>query len=149
MVYRTFVATQAACDQHCQCVMYDHLSTPPPSLPIDLLRQLFSESPSRGGAGFGGCDLQGISLGGGRYLANLGSILIDGIAIIALFLIWRSNRKRAAVGRRYLDLLLCHCQHKLTILPGKCNCSFSASSSSQSAKSSLLAGSPLMAPCDG
>lgn len=37
---------------------------------------LFSESPSRGGAGFGpgGCDLRGISLGGGERLANLGKI---------------------------------------------------------------------------
>jgi hypothetical protein len=129
--------------------MYDHVSTPPPLLPIDPLRQLFNESPSRGGAGFGGCDLQGISLGGGRYLANLGSILVDGIAIlIALFLIWRSNRKRAAVGRRYLDLLPYSRQRKLTSLPGKCNCSSSASSSSQSAKSSPLAGSPSMVPCD-
>jgi hypothetical protein len=39
--------------------------------------------------------------------------------------------------------------HKLTGLPGKCNCSSSASSSSQSAKSSLLAGSLLMALCEG
>jgi hypothetical protein len=83
--------------------MYDLLSTPSSSLPIDSLRKLFSESPSRGGNGFGGCDLQGIPLGGGRYLANLGSILLDGFAIlIALFLIWKSNRKRAAVGRRYV-----------------------------------------------
>ncbi|KAK6004173.1 hypothetical protein QM012_009023 [Aureobasidium pullulans] len=68
---------------------------------------LFGESASRGGSGFGGCDLRGISLGGGRYLANLGSILIDGLAIlIALFLIWRSNRKRAAVGRREMQLFL-------------------------------------------
>jgi hypothetical protein len=88
--------------------MYALLSTPSSSLPIDPLRQLFSESPSRGGNGFGGCDLQGIPLGGGRYLANLGSILIDGFAIlIALFLIWKSNRKRAAVGRRYIGLLPC------------------------------------------
>jgi len=80
------------------------------------LRQLFNESPSRGGAGFGGCDLQGISLGGGRYLANLGSILVDGLAIlIALFLIWRSNRKRAAVGRRYVGLSPYCRQHKLTV----------------------------------
>ncbi|KAI5245789.1 hypothetical protein E4T43_02924 [Aureobasidium subglaciale] len=68
---------------------------------------LFSESPSRGGNGFGGCDLQGISLGGGEYLANLGSILVDGLAILtALFLIWRSNKKRAAVGRREMQLFL-------------------------------------------
>lgn len=84
--------------------MYDLFDTPLLSTPINLLRQLFDESASRGGNGFGGCDLRGISLGGGRYLANLGSILIDGLAIlIALFLIWRSNRKRAAVGRRYTN----------------------------------------------
>lgn len=35
---------------------------------------LFASSPSRGGSGFGnGCDLLGISLGGDRYLANLGT----------------------------------------------------------------------------
>ncbi|KAH0084132.1 hypothetical protein KCU60_g15394, partial [Aureobasidium melanogenum] len=68
---------------------------------------LFDESASRGGHGFGGCELRGISLSGDRYLANLGSILIDGLAIlIALFLIWRSNRKRAAVGRREMQLFL-------------------------------------------
>ena len=74
---------------------------------IDILRQLFSESQSRGGNGFGGCDLVGFSVGGSRRLANLGSIIIDGIAIaLSLFLIWRSNRKRAAVGRRYLVIVL-------------------------------------------
>ncbi|KAI4744672.1 hypothetical protein E4T50_04959 [Aureobasidium sp. EXF-12298] len=68
---------------------------------------LFDESASRGGQGFGGCELRGISLSGDRHLANLGSILIDGLAIlIALFLIWRSNRKRAAVGRREMQLFL-------------------------------------------
>ena len=34
---------------------------------------LFAGSPSRDGTGFGGCDLEGISLGGGRNLANLGT----------------------------------------------------------------------------
>ncbi|KAG2170635.1 hypothetical protein VTO58DRAFT_106464 [Aureobasidium pullulans] len=68
---------------------------------------LFSESQSRGGNGFGGCDLVGFSVGGSRRLANLGSIIIDGIAIaLSLFLIWRSNRKRAAVGRREMQLFL-------------------------------------------
>jgi len=68
---------------------------------------LFDESPARGGSGYGGCDLLGITLSRGRHLANLGSILIDGIAIvIAFFLLWRSNRKRAAVGRREMQLFL-------------------------------------------
>ncbi|KAL1306378.1 hypothetical protein AAFC00_005087 [Neodothiora populina] len=68
---------------------------------------LFSESPTHGGNGYGGCDLRGISLSGGRHLANLGSILLDGLAIlITLFLLWRSNRKRAAVGRREMQLFL-------------------------------------------
>jgi len=68
---------------------------------------LFAGSPSRDGTGFGGCDLEGISLGGGRNLANLGSILCAGLAIlIAAFLIMRSNMKRAAVGRREMQLFL-------------------------------------------
>lgn len=53
--------------------------------------------------------LRGISLGGNptRYLANLGAILVDGLAVlITLFLLWRSNRKRAAVGRREIQLFL-------------------------------------------
>ena len=34
-------------------------------------------------------------------MVEAGSILLDGIAIlVAIFLIWRSNKKRAAVGRR-------------------------------------------------
>ncbi|KAJ9622376.1 hypothetical protein H2203_006595 [Taxawa tesnikishii (nom. ined.)] len=70
---------------------------------------LFNESPSRLGnaAGFGGCDLTGIPLSGGRRLANLGSIIVDGIAILTmLYLLWRSNRKRAAVGRREMQIFL-------------------------------------------
>lgn len=35
---------------------------------------LFNGSPSRGGNGFGGCDLEGIDLSGGRNLANLGML---------------------------------------------------------------------------
>ena len=64
---------------------------------------LFSESPARGGSApyYGGCTLEGISLGGDRHLANLGSIVIAFIAILAsLFMLWRSERKKAAVGRR-------------------------------------------------
>jgi len=66
---------------------------------------LFDESAARGGTiGYGGCNLTGIHLGGGRYLANLGSIIIAFIAIlVSLFLLWRSDRKKAAVGRRYAE----------------------------------------------
>lgn len=54
--------------------------------------------------------LYGIGLGGGRYLANLGSILVDGLAILTLlFLLWRSERKAAAVGRREMQLFLLGC----------------------------------------
>ncbi|KAI9796424.1 MAG: hypothetical protein M1833_006196 [Piccolia ochrophora] len=68
---------------------------------------LFNDSPTRGGSGFGGCVAQGISLGGGRYLSNLGSILLCGVAIaVTGFLLFRSERKRAAVGRREMQLFL-------------------------------------------
>lgn len=66
---------------------------------------LFSESRARGGQDpyFDGCQLTGISLSNDRNLANLGSILIAGIAIVtSFFLLWRSDRKKAAVGRRYV-----------------------------------------------
>lgn len=43
----------------------------------------------------------------GKHLANLGSILLCGIAIAAsAFLILRSERKKAAVGRREMQLFL-------------------------------------------
>ncbi|KAF2397210.1 hypothetical protein EJ06DRAFT_559325 [Trichodelitschia bisporula] len=71
---------------------------------------LFNESPAKGGSdsiGFGGCELRGISLSNGKHLANLGSILFAAIAIlVTLFLLWRSNRKKAAVGRREMQLFL-------------------------------------------
>ncbi|KAF2238315.1 hypothetical protein EV356DRAFT_507415 [Viridothelium virens] len=68
---------------------------------------LFLESASRQNTGFGGCDLIGISLSNGRELGNLGSILLCGIAIlVTLFLLWRSEMKRAAVGRREMQLFL-------------------------------------------
>lgn len=75
-----------------------------PTIPVCYL---FDYAPTRGGDGFGGCNLTGISLGSRGRLANLGSILLDGLAIlVALLLLWRSNRKRAAVGRREMQLFL-------------------------------------------
>ncbi|KAI2471829.1 chitin synthase III catalytic subunit [Annulohypoxylon bovei var. microspora] len=57
--------------------------------------------------GFGGCDLQGIPLSGDRYLGNLGSILLCGVAIVvSTLLVLRSERKKAAVGRREMQLFL-------------------------------------------
>ena len=51
--------------------------------------------------------LTGIGLGGGKHLANLGSILVAGIAIlITFFLLWRTERKAAAVGRREIQMFL-------------------------------------------
>ncbi|EGE07353.1 hypothetical protein TEQG_06259, partial [Trichophyton equinum CBS 127.97] len=56
---------------------------------------------------YGGCALTGINLSSGRHVGNLGSILLCFIAIFTtLFLIWRSERKRAAVGRREIQLFL-------------------------------------------
>ncbi|KAF4452470.1 hypothetical protein F53441_4675 [Fusarium austroafricanum] len=56
---------------------------------------------------WGGCELKGISLSGGRHLGNLGSIILAGAAIAtAGFLLLRSEKKRAAVGRREMQLFL-------------------------------------------
>ncbi|KAI9053872.1 hypothetical protein LZ554_002819 [Drepanopeziza brunnea f. sp. 'monogermtubi'] len=56
---------------------------------------------------FGSCYLTGISLSNGRHLGNLGSILLCAIAIVvSAFLLWRSERKQAAVGRREMQLFL-------------------------------------------
>ncbi|KAG9232498.1 chitin synthase III catalytic subunit [Amylocarpus encephaloides] len=53
------------------------------------------------------CELVGIPLGGGKHLGNLGSIILCGIAIVTTaYLIWRSERKQAAVGRREMQLFL-------------------------------------------
>ncbi|ETN43851.1 uncharacterized protein HMPREF1541_10982 [Cyphellophora europaea CBS 101466] len=53
------------------------------------------------------CVLRGISLSNDRYLANLGSILVAGLAIIlTLGLLWRTERKAAAVGRREIQVFL-------------------------------------------
>ncbi|KAK8862417.1 chitin synthase III catalytic subunit [Apiospora arundinis] len=54
-----------------------------------------------------GCKLEGIPLGGGRQLGNLGSILLCGIAIaVSMLLLLLSERKKAAVGRREMQLFL-------------------------------------------
>jgi hypothetical protein len=69
--------------------------------------QLFEKNNQPPGINYGGCVLYGIHLSHGRYLANLGSILVCGIAIlVTLFLLWRSDRKAAAVGRREMQLFL-------------------------------------------
>ncbi|KAH8770152.1 chitin synthase export chaperone [Diaporthe sp. PMI_573] len=67
---------------------------------------LLSNSHGQTG-GWGGCELTGIPLSGGRRLGNLGSILLCAIAIAtAIYLILRSERKKAAVGRREMQLFL-------------------------------------------
>ncbi|KAF4338834.1 chitin synthase export chaperone [Fusarium beomiforme] len=67
---------------------------------------LLSENHDQNG-NWGGCELTGISLSGGRHLGNLGSILLAGAAIVtAIFLLLRSEKKRAAVGRREMQLFL-------------------------------------------
>ena len=59
------------------------------------------------GIHYGGCVLYGINLKHGGNLANLGSILVCGIAIlVTIFLLLRSERKAAAVGRREMQLFL-------------------------------------------
>lgn len=65
------------------------------------------ESNQPPGPPFDGCALLGIHLGNDRYLANLGSVLVAGIAIIlTLGMLWRTERKAAAVGRREIQLFL-------------------------------------------
>ncbi|TQS32653.1 hypothetical protein Golomagni_07026, partial [Golovinomyces magnicellulatus] len=56
---------------------------------------------------WGGCQLTGISLSRGRHLGNLGSIILCGIAIVTgILLLLKSDRKKAAVGRREMQLFL-------------------------------------------
>ncbi|KAK1772580.1 chitin synthase III catalytic subunit [Phialemonium atrogriseum] len=56
---------------------------------------------------WGGCELTGIPLGKGKILGNLGSILLCALAIVtSIYLIFRSERKKAAVGRREMQLFL-------------------------------------------
>ncbi|KFY32978.1 hypothetical protein V495_08551 [Pseudogymnoascus sp. VKM F-4514 (FW-929)] len=57
--------------------------------------------------GFGGCELKGINLPDGKHLGNIGSIILCGVAIlVSAYLLWRSERKQAAVGRREMQLFL-------------------------------------------
>ncbi|EPS27480.1 hypothetical protein POX_e06445 [Penicillium oxalicum] len=59
------------------------------------------------GINYGGCVLTGIPLSGDRHLANLGSIILAFLAIVVtIALLWRSDRKHAAVGRREMQLFL-------------------------------------------
>jgi hypothetical protein len=56
---------------------------------------------------WGGCELRGIPLSGDRHLGNLGSIILCGLAIVvSAFLLLKSERKKAAVGRREMQLFL-------------------------------------------
>ncbi|KAI0837362.1 chitin synthase III catalytic subunit [Hypoxylon sp. FL0890] len=67
---------------------------------------VLSETHTQQG-GWGGCELQGIPLSDGRHLGNLGSILLCGIAIVvSILLLLRSEKKKAAVGRREMQLFL-------------------------------------------
>lgn len=108
--------------------------------------------------------MKGISLSNSKNLTNLGacksrymvvsrsmltisgSILLCGIAIlVALLLIWRSERKKAAVGRRYLiQTQRCEPSADAVDYAGKCSCSSSDTSSSRYVRSSPLGASPLM-----
>jgi Chitin synthase export chaperone len=73
----------------------------------DMNLQLFVDSNQPPGSLYGGCVLTGIPLSGGRQLANLGSILVAFIAIlVSIYLLLRSNRKAAAVGRREMQVFL-------------------------------------------
>ncbi|KAL1997111.1 hypothetical protein VTN49DRAFT_7976 [Thermomyces lanuginosus] len=68
---------------------------------------LFVENNQPPNAAFGGCPLNGIPLSNDRHLGNLGSIILAFIAILVSgYLLWRSERKRAAVGRREIQLFL-------------------------------------------
>jgi len=52
----------------------------------------------------------------GERLTISGSILLCGVAIVvSLFLLWRSERKQAAVGRRYVTSLS-HLKNKHSLL---------------------------------
>ncbi|TVY51891.1 Chitin synthase export chaperone [Lachnellula cervina] len=75
------------------------------TLPVCNLFPGFSYSNTTGFDG--GCHITGIALSNGRHLGNLGSILIAGVAIlVSAYLLWRSERKQAAVGRREMQIFL-------------------------------------------
>lgn len=68
---------------------------------------LFSSNHDQFGYGVGQCELTGIPLSGEGILGNLGSILLCAVAIVATaYLLWRSELKQAAVGRREMQLFL-------------------------------------------
>jgi hypothetical protein len=80
-----------------------------PSISMTDNAQLFTKNIQPPGIGYepGACVLRGIHLSNGRYLANLGSILMCGVAIaVTIFLLLRSERKAAAVGRREMQTFL-------------------------------------------
>jgi len=67
---------------------------------------LFSPEHNQNGP-WGGCELRGIPLNNGQYLGNIGSIILSAAAVlVAAFLIFKSQRKKAAVGRREMQLFL-------------------------------------------
>jgi hypothetical protein len=67
---------------------------------------LFSPQHNQDGL-WGGCKLEGIPLNNDKYLGNIGSIILAFFAIlISGFLLFRSERKKAAVGRREMQLFL-------------------------------------------
>ncbi|KAH8786707.1 chitin synthase III catalytic subunit [Hyaloscypha finlandica] len=75
------------------------------TLPICNIFPGFSYENADGSKG--GCELLGIPLSHGKHLGNLGSIMLCGIAIaVTAFLLWRSERKQAAVGRREMQVFL-------------------------------------------
>ncbi|KAF3137356.1 hypothetical protein TWF569_009285 [Orbilia oligospora] len=52
------------------------------------------------------CELRGF-IANGEPLRNLGSIILCGFALVAVvYLVWRSERKQAAVGRREMQIFL-------------------------------------------
>ncbi|RVD80665.1 uncharacterized protein DFL_008559 [Arthrobotrys flagrans] len=52
------------------------------------------------------CELRGFQVNG-NPLRNLGSIILCGFALVAVtYLLWRSERKQAAVGRREMQIFL-------------------------------------------
>ncbi|CAF9907884.1 MAG: hypothetical protein GOMPHAMPRED_006011 [Gomphillus americanus] len=70
---------------------------------------LFNGTGLKGGNGefSAQCELKGIPLSNGRYLTNLGSIIVCGLAVLVSFgLLFLSERKKAAVGRREMQLFL-------------------------------------------
>ncbi|KFZ01676.1 hypothetical protein V501_09870 [Pseudogymnoascus sp. VKM F-4519 (FW-2642)] len=72
-----------------------------------FLFAMYLLSPTHDQNGFGGCELTGINLPDGKHLGNIGSIILCGLAILVSgYLLWRSERKQAAVGRREMQLFL-------------------------------------------